>query len=164
MRQEGDLKFLYKLKVDESALKKRNINPRPTEYRKETMLAAQIASGQALKFQQSTKPDTSAKKKQNDFFESEFDKDTTGRNDKISSSSALSGTGRSLSQNLHEEEPVLKKAKLFDYKLKFSVDNFTAGFNNDVLITKYQPFTGSLPINMSGADAFSGMFKASVFD
>jgi hypothetical protein len=53
-------------------------------------------------------------------------------------------------------------AKLFDYKLKFSVDNFTAGFNNDVLVTKYQPYTGALPINLSGQDAFSGMLKATV--
>src|SRR5262249_23149195 len=63
-----------------------------------------------------------------------------------------------------EEVPLLRKAKLFDYKLKFSVDNFSAGFNNDVLISKYQPFTGSLPINLSGQDAFSGMLKASIFD
>jgi hypothetical protein len=34
VRQEGNLKFLYKLKVDENALKKRNINPKPTEFRK----------------------------------------------------------------------------------------------------------------------------------
>ena len=51
VRQEGDLKFLYKLKVDESALKKRNINPRPTEYRKQSIAASQIAGGQALQYQ-----------------------------------------------------------------------------------------------------------------
>ena len=45
VRQEGDLKFLYKLKVDESALKKRNVNPKNTEYRKETILNGQLASG-----------------------------------------------------------------------------------------------------------------------
>ena len=32
VRQEGNLKFLYKLKVDESALRRRNVNPKPTEY------------------------------------------------------------------------------------------------------------------------------------
>ena len=62
------------------------------------------------------------------------------------------------------EQPILKTAKLFDYKLKFSVDNFAAGFNNDVLVTRYQPYTGSLPINLSGQDEFSGMLKASIFD
>src|SRR5579864_4459207 len=58
VRQEGDLKFLYKLKVDESALKKRNINPRSTEYRKETIAASQTAGGQALQYQQKKKTDT----------------------------------------------------------------------------------------------------------
>ncbi len=62
------------------------------------------------------------------------------------------------------EEPLLKKAKLFDYHLKFSAENFSAGFNNDVLINRYQPFTGSLPIQLGGSDAFNAMFKAAVFD
>ena len=63
-----------------------------------------------------------------------------------------------------EEESILKRAKLFDYKLKFSVDNFSGAFNNDILITRYQPFTGSLPVTLSGSDAFNGLLKASVFD
>ncbi len=153
VRQEGDLKFLYKLKVDDAALKKRNINPRLTDYRKETILSAQVESGQALKFQQKTKADSV--KKQQDFFQSEFDKEKKD-----------SSTARILpsAETQQQEEPILKKAKLLDYKLKFSVDNFSAGFNNDVLINRYQPYTGSLPINLAGADAFSGMFKASVFD
>ncbi len=41
---------------------------------------------------------------------------------------------------------MLKKAKRFDYKLKFSLDNFSGGFNNDILISRYQPFTGALPV------------------
>ena len=152
VREEGDLKFLYKLKVDESALKKRNINPRLTDYRKQTVINSQLASGQALKFSQKTSPADTAKKK--DFFESEFDKE--GKD---------TGISRALIANeMPKEVPVLKKAKLFDYKLKFSADNFTAGFNNDVLINKYQPYTGALPISLGGSEAFNAMFKASVFD
>ncbi|MBS1598916.1 MAG: hypothetical protein JST75_11890 [Bacteroidetes bacterium] len=150
VRQEGDLKFLYKLKVDESALKKRNINPRLTDYRKQTITTAQLVGGQALRFQQ--KGADSAKKQQ-DFFESEFDKEKKD--------SAAVTPGPILEP---QEEPLLKKAKLFDYKLKFSADNFTAGFNNDVLVTKYQPYTGSLPIQLGGGQAFNAMFKASVYD
>ncbi|MDP4213017.1 MAG: hypothetical protein Q8926_10350 [Bacteroidota bacterium] len=150
VRQEGDLKFLYKLKVDESALKKRNINPRQTEYRKESIMASQIASGQAVQYLQKKQSDSV--KKQNDIFESEFDKDKKD-------------TLLSLNQPaVPEPEPLLKKAKLFDYHLKFSAENFSAGFNNDVLITRYQPFTGSLPIQLGGNDAFDAMFKAAVFD
>ena len=154
VRQEGDLKFLYKLKVDESALKKRNINPKLTEYRKETITAAQIASGQALQYQQKKKADTA--KVQKDIFESEFDKEKL---DTI------------LNQKLILQQPkpqpadeILKDAKLYDYSLKFFAQNFTAGFNNDVLVTQYQPFTGALPIMLGGNEPFNAMFKAAVFD
>ncbi|HVM88915.1 MAG TPA: hypothetical protein VMT76_12070 [Puia sp.] len=154
VRQEGDLKFLYKLKVDESALKKRNTSPKLTEYRRKEVMASQLASGEAIKTAQK-EPDTA--KKKTDFFENEFE------NDK-SDTSSKSRTALSEPAKIEEEETLLKKAKLLDYKLKFSVDNFTAGFNNDVLVNRYQPYSGSLPINMAGNDAFSGMFKASVFD
>ncbi len=154
VRQEGDLKFLYKLKVDESALKKRNINPRLTEYRKENIAASQVASGKALQYQQKKKADSV--KVRADIFESEFDKE---KQDTV------------LNQRLILQQPkpelgdeVLKNAKHFDYKLKFSAQSFTAGFNNDVLVTQYQPFTGALPINLGGNDPFNAMFKATVFD
>lgn len=154
VRQEGDLKFLYKLKVDDAALKKRNINPRMTDYRKQTVTASQLANGEALKVQQPNATDTT--KKQKDFFENEFEKEKTD--------TSISAKAITAARAPEKEEPLLKKAKLLDYKLKFSVDNFTAGFNNDVLVNLYQPYTGSVPINMAGADAFSGLLKASVFD
>ena len=154
VRQEGDLKFLYKLKVDESALKKRNVNPRLTEFRKQTIAANQVSGGQALQYQQKKKADTV--KVQSDIFESEFDKEKL---DTV------------LNQKLILPEPtpepsdeVLKNARLFDYNLKFSAQTFTAGFNNDVLATVYQPFTGSLPIMLGGNEPFNAMFKAAVFD
>lgn len=156
VRQEGDLKFLYKLKVDEAALKKRNINPRLTDYRKQTVTAVQLTSGETIRVQQKSS-DTS--KKQTDFFENEFEKDKSDTTSSVKKSSAPL-----ITEKKPEEETVLKKAKLLDYKLKFSVDNFTAGFNNDVLANRYQPYTGSLPISLGGMDNFSGMFKASVFD
>jgi hypothetical protein len=153
VRQEGDLKFLYKLKVDESALKKRNINPKPTEYRKESIAASQVAGGQALQYQKK-KADTV--KVQTDIFESEFDKEKldTVLNQKL----ILQQPGPAPSDD------ILKNAKLFDYTLKFSAQSFTAGFNNDVLATMYQPFTGSLPIMLGGNEPFNAMFKAAVFD
>jgi hypothetical protein len=165
VRQEGDLKFLYKLKVDETALKKRNLVARMTDYRKKTVTEATVQGASILAPKLKPRIDTS--RHANDFFESEFDKDRrdtsqTGRRpvtpvtgEPTNPFSNRAGAG---------EEPVLRKAKLFKYKLKFSVDNFSAGFNNDVLITRYQPFTGSLPINLSGVDQFSGMLKASIFD
>jgi len=35
LRQEGDLRFLYKLKINEAVLTKRNVNARPTPYVKQ---------------------------------------------------------------------------------------------------------------------------------
>ncbi len=151
VRQEGDLKFLYKLKVDESTLKKRNINPRQTEYRKQSILASQVAGGQALQYLQKKVADSI--KKQNDFFESEFDKEKKD-----------TGVSLNLPPAQPPVDPLLKRARLYDYKLKFSAENFSAGFNNDVLINRYQPFTGALPIQLGGGDAFNAMFKAAVFD
>ena len=154
VRQEGNLKFLYKLKVDESALKKRNINPRLTAFRKESIAASQVAGGQALQYQQKKKSDTV--QVQTDIFESEFDKEKldTVLNQKL------------ILQAPPPEPPdaILKNAKLFDYTLKFNAQSFTAGFNNDVLVTQYQPFTGSLPIMLGGNEPFNAMFKATVVD
>lgn len=152
VRQEGDLKFLYKLRVDENALRRRNVNARPTDYRKKTMIQAQLASGEAVQLNtQGT--DTAAKR--NDFFESEFD------NQRAADSARAKRVAQA--QDLREET-VIGKAKLFDYKLKFSVDNFSGTFNNDILINRYEPFTNSLPISLTSSGAFNGMLKASVFD
>jgi hypothetical protein len=151
VRQEGDLKFLYKLKVDESALKKRNINPKLTDFRRQTLTAEQLSRGQALKLQ--PKAADSAQKRQG-FFESEFDKE------KKDSLPAKRPTHNEVNKPDRDQENL----KLLDYKLRFSADNFMAGFNNDVLATKYQPYTGSLPMQPGGGQAFNAMFKASVFD
>jgi Tol biopolymer transport system component len=162
VRQEGDIKFLYKLKVDEAALAKRNVVARMTDYRKKTVAESQIAGANVLRPVQAPKPDSLRRQPSSDFFQSEFDRSRdTGVNRRPNNSNPFALRP---AQAARQEVPMLQKAKLFDYNLKFSVDNFTAGFNNDVLISKYQPFTGSLPINLSGQDAFSGMLKASIFD
>lgn len=151
VRQEGDLKFLYKLRVDDNALKRRNINARPTEYRKKTMIQNQLESGQSIEIT----PAAGDSARANDFFESEFDRerrrDSTRQNRVVGTEPVV-------------QETVLSKAKLFDYRLKFSVDNFSGTFNNDILINRYEPFTGSLPISLTSSGAFNGMLKASVFD
>jgi hypothetical protein len=161
VRREGDIKFLYKLKVDDGALNKRNIVARMTDYRKKTVAESRIENAGVLA-PRPARSDT-ARRQPSDIFESEFDKD---KNDSVRAAQLRSNpfAAAPTSREMAREEPVLKKAKLFDYRLKFSVDNFSAGFNNDVLITALQPYTGSLPINLSGADAFSGMLKASIFD
>ena len=147
VRQEGNLKFLYKLKVDETALRRRNVNARPTDYRKSTIAAERLASGARLDAPRQR--DTAAR--QQNVFETEFGPDTSSRESMPWMKETMEAT-------------VLSQAKRFDYKLKFAVDNFSGGFNNDVLINRYQPFTGSLPVNLQSGGAFNGMLKASVFD
>ena len=150
VRREGNLKFLYKLKVDENALRRRNVNPRPTDYRRKKIAEAQTSSGEALQGDNQNNTDTSRS-----IFESEFEQD---------SSDAATTQQRAEAALAQQEESVLKKARLFDYKLKFSVDNFSGAFNNDVLINRYEPYTGSLPVVLQSGGAFNGMLKASVFD
>ncbi len=118
------------------------------------MASSQVSNGQALQYQ--LKKTTDTVNVQTDIFHSEFDKE---KSDTV------------LNQKLVLQQPppepadaVLKDAKLFDYNLKFSAESFTAGFNNDVLGTMYQPYTGSLPINLGGNEPFNAMFKAAVFD
>ncbi|RYF45131.1 MAG: hypothetical protein EON99_00320 [Chitinophagaceae bacterium] len=153
-RQQGNLKFLYKLKVDEQALKRRNINPKPTEYRKRTITEEIMQGGKEF---QTAQPEQDLSKNDN-AFESEFEND----NKKDSSKPAQQQQAPVALEP--ETESVLRKAKLFDYKLKFSADNFSAGFNNDILINRYEPYTGSLPVVLQSGGAFNGMLKASVFD
>lgn len=149
VRQEGNLKFLYKLKVDERALMRRNINPKPTDYRKRTIAEEKTESGEATQYLPGEKDDNKAKE---DAFESEFEPEPGDTATIFLPAAEAAST------------PILKKARLFDYRLKFSVDNFSTAFNNDILINRYEPFTGSLPVVLQSGGAFNGMLKASVFD
>jgi hypothetical protein len=154
VRREGDLKFLYKLKVDENTLRKRNVNPRPTDFRRRTIDQQRILIGEAVIFQQDQPKDTS--KRALAEFESEFgvDKADSAMLDLINKGKAETTT-----------PSILKKVGRFDYRLKFSADQVTGSlFNNDVLITRYEPFTGSLPVSNSSNNGFNGMFKVTVFD
>ncbi len=165
VRQEGNLKFLYKLKVDESALQKRNLNDRMTDYRKRTVTEATISNANLLqRAPQFRKADSGRRQPTSDFFDSEFGKDTSKTTVRRPANNPFATVRPLSTQQPVGEQPILRTAKLFDYNLKFSVDNFSAGFNNDVLVTRFQPYTGSLPINLAGQDAFSGMLKASIFD
>ena len=152
VRKEGNLKFLYKLKVDENALRRRNVIARPTDYRRRTIEASRIANGDALQLTPRAGAD-SAKKK--DVFESEFGAEKTD---------TTATRGRIFSGESVAKVSVLDRAKRFDYTLKFSVDQVTGSlFNNDVLVTKYQPYTGSLPVTLNNG-AFNGLAQVTLFD
>ncbi len=152
MRQEGDLKLLYKLRVDENALKRRNVNPKATDYRRKTIAEHRMETAEVVQ------PKEDAKKPDN-IFENEFENEVQTR-DSLRKADPLNNL------DLPPAKPtVLDKAKHYDYRLKFSADQITTSlFNNDVLITRYDPYTGSLPVTLSSNNGFNGMLSVSVYD
>lgn len=153
--RQGDYKFLYRLRVDENTLRRRNITARPTEYVKKLLEEDRRASGKAITYQQQ-KTD-SVTKKQEDFFQNEF------QNEKNDSSQL----GKVFdAEQIPEEETILKKAKLYEYRPpKFSTDYAVTGFNNNVLVNRFQPYQGGNgPVNLSNGDPFNGMIRVGVSD
>ncbi|MES1215014.1 MAG: hypothetical protein ABUT20_05825 [Bacteroidota bacterium] len=154
--KQGDYKFLYRLRVDENTLKRRNISAAPTEYVKKLLEEDRKALGKATQFQQAKK-DSNAKK-QEDFFQNEF------QNEKADSGSQV---GKVFSaEEIPKEETILKKAKLYEYRpIKFSSDYAVTGFNNNVLVSRFQPYQGGNgPVNLSNGDPFNGMIRVGISD
>jgi hypothetical protein len=151
----GESKLLYRLKVDETKLRRRNVNAKPTEYMRklieeEKKALRREANNQPLKTD-------SVKKKENDFFNSEFG------NEKADSTKQNASEGNA---DVEVKEPVLKKAKLYEYRPpKFFNDYLVTGFNNNVLVTRFQPYTGGTgPIQLSNNDPLSGMTRVGTSD
>ena len=96
VRQEGNLKFLYKLKVDEAALTKRNLVDKMTDYRKKTVAEATVPTPTCYNARlRLRKPDLSARRQPtSDFFDSEFGKDTSKANSAARSTILLQLSGR----------------------------------------------------------------------
>ncbi len=149
----GDTKLLYRLKVDENALKRRNITARPTEYMRKVIEEEKKSVGRTATFQPKTDTLT---KKQDDFFNSEFS------NEKKDSTNAKEVT----SSEPEVKEPVLKNAKVYEYRPpKFFNDYLVSGFNNNVLVSRYQAYQGGNgPIQLSNGDPFNGIIRVGTSD
>jgi hypothetical protein len=151
----GDVKLLYRLKVDENILRRRNVTARPTEYVKKLTEEEKKAAYQTSDYIP-TQPDSL--KKQNDFFQSEF-------NDK--KDTATSQPGRVVEPVNEGPEPVLRKAKLYEYRPpKYFTDYVVAGFNNTVFtINKYQLYAGGFgPVYLSNSNPFNGIVRMGTTD
>ena len=150
--RQGDFKFLYRLRVDENTLRRRNITARPTEYMKKLVAQERLASGQATIYQPST---DSAK--QNDVFQNEFE------NEKKDSSQI----GRIFQAEEIGEESIIKKAKVFEYRPpKFFNDYVVAGLNNTISVPgKLQPYGGGAgPISLSNGNELNGLVRMGTVD
>ncbi|MEO7523720.1 MAG: hypothetical protein ABIT58_06470, partial [Ferruginibacter sp.] len=127
-RQSSDEKTLYKLKIDEVTLNRRNINAQPTEYAKKLMRESRLT--QIKDANVANAADSS--KKEDDFFQSEFPADKTD-------SSTKDNTGIDASRE--KTETILERAKLYRYKpRKFSSDFASIGLNSTVLVNRYQAY------------------------
>ena len=151
----GDIKLLYRLKVDENNLRRRNINARPTEYRRKQIEEEKKAARKEATIQ--PKSDTLTKK-QNDFFNTGFE------NEKVDSVK----NGKAVTENtdVPAREPVLKNAKVYEYRPpKFFNDYLVSGFNNNVLVSRFQPYQGGAgPIQLSNGDPFNGILRVGTSD
>ncbi|HET9744854.1 MAG TPA: hypothetical protein VFP97_04015 [Chitinophagaceae bacterium] len=153
--RQGDYKFLYRLRVDENTLRKRNVPDRPTEYMKKVREEEKFEQSK-IDLQEPAVADSAAKK-QNDFFETEF-------KDEKKDSTQLGNVVESV--EVPVKETALRDAKLFEYRPpKFFNDYVVSGFNNSVLITRYQTYAGGEgPINLSNGDPFNGMLRVGTSD
>ncbi|MEP6700742.1 MAG: hypothetical protein ABJA85_05480 [Bacteroidota bacterium] len=151
----GDIKLLYRLRIDENTLRRRNINARPTEYIKKIIEEEKKAARKESTYQPATDTLT---KKPNDFFTSGFDEEK-----KDSSKTKL---GDVVKAEEIVKESVLKKAKVYEYRPpKFFNDYLVSGFNNNVLVTRYQPYQGGNgPINLSNGNPFNGIIRVGTSD
>jgi hypothetical protein len=146
--RQSDEKILYKLKIDEFTLRRRNITAQPTEYMKKVM--GEYIDTNAIKKIKPGAPAADTAKKQDDFFQTEF------ANEKKDSS--LTGKDQNTSVARYE---VLKTIKQYRYKPpKFSVDYGSAGLNFGVLINRYQPFGGGAgPIMLNSNTILNGLIR-----
>ena len=145
--RQSDDKILYKLKIDENALRRRNVSATPTAYMKHLMEMDKISRGAEV-----IKPAIDTSQKQ-DVFQNEFKDEKKD-------------TARNYSGEVINEPTVLSEAKLYPYKpLKFATDYVVAGFNNDVLGTRYQIFEGGAgPITLTSNSGLDGTLRMGTAD
>lgn len=148
--RQSDDKILYKLKIDENALQRRNVGSTPTAYMKHLMEMDKISRGEEV-----IKPSVDTAQKE-DLFQNEF------KDDKRDTSNA----GKIFNGEVPGEPTVLSEAKLYPYKpLKFATDYIVAGFNNDVLGTRYQLYQGgSGPITLTSNSGLDGTLRLGIAD
>ncbi|MEO6329665.1 MAG: hypothetical protein ABIO55_12065 [Ginsengibacter sp.] len=149
--RESDEKILYKLKIDENTLRRRNISSTPTAYMKRILQQEKLATGEAA-----VNPSLDSTKKKEDIFQNEFgneQKDSANKN-------------KVFDEILQAETTVLSTAKLYEYKPpKFSTDYVVSGFNNSVLANRFQQYQGGAgPITLTSTTGFNGIVRMGTSD
>lgn len=142
--RQSDDKVLYKLKIDETTLQRRNITALPTEYAKKLMRESRLTT--PVISQLPVKVDSS--RKQDDVFQNEFPADSLKVGTVVQSEKPAKGS-------------VLSGAKLYRYKpVKFSADFGSVALNNNVLINRYEPYGGGAgPIRLNSSTPLNGLIR-----
>ena len=143
--RQSDEKVLYKLKIDENVLRRRNITAQPTAYMKKLMNEYKDSAA-VNKAVGAVNP----AKKEDDIFQTEF---AGEKKDSVAAGKAVVSTVA--------KYDVLKTIKKFRYKPpKFSVDYGSAGFSNGVLVNRYQAYQGgSGPIMLNSGTPLNGLIR-----
>jgi len=166
--RQSDEKTLYKLKIDENTLQRRNITAPPTEYAKKRMKESMLTEMKpailppvATGVQPSATD--SVDKKQEAIFQTEFGIE---ENDSVPIKTNPGQIQQVAVTPLQAAENPLSRAKLFRYKpLKFSADFGSAAFNSNVLVNRYQPYMyGSGPIMLNSGTVLNGLIKLGTAD
>ncbi len=151
--RQGDFKFLYRLRVDENTLRRRNVTAKPTEFIKKKLEEKRLVAGKTRLFEAEKK----APAKEIDFFQNEFsaEKKDSSRIGKVYEAELIDA-----------KELLLKTARLFRYRPpKFYNDYIVSGFNNNVLVNRFQPYGGgSGPINLSNGNPLNGILRVGISD
>lgn len=147
--RQSDEKTLYKLKIDENTLRRRNITVPPTSYMKRVIMNDKIEAADAEKFD---KPLPEDSVKADDLFQNTFEeeqKDSTG-----------SLLGQTVTTAEKKYDP-LSKAKLYPYKpVKFGADYGGISFSNAILFNRYQPYAGGAgPIMLGSNTSLNGLIR-----
>ena len=147
--RQGDEKTLYKLKIDEATLRRRNITVPPTTYMRNIVMADKVIKTAAGLYDKPLPKDSL--QKYNNIFQNEF------VNEKPDSS--LKGK---IVSAVHEPiNESLKTAKLYKYKpVKFGADYGGVGFSNGILFNTPQAYAGgSGPIRIGTSTPINGLIR-----
>lgn len=149
VRREGDYKFLYKLKVDEATLARRNVNPKNTSYRQRLIDGEKYKNGKPIENVDTVKTE---KKK---VFQTEFD----GEKPDSTATVAVTPT------EPETKASALEKMKFFNYRYKFNADYLVAGLTNNILVNRYQPYAGGQgPIQLNSGNDVNLSFRVGISD
>lgn len=159
VRREGDYKYLYKMKIDEQTLTRRNVNPALTNYMQQVRGIAKAKDGKATKTSKGKTAEPEVIKINNDsaktnkkVFQTEFE------DEKEDSS-------KTVVVMPEEKVAAISKMKLHNYLMKFGTDYIVSGITNNVLINRYQPYTGGTgPIQLNNGSDANWSFRVGTSD